>query len=72
MRKLEAASAYGFSYIAKDRPLTSVDMIQKALTDVSKDIGSGLCKQQFQNDGTACLVFTNKDKAKNAVISLNF
>ncbi len=31
MRKLDAAAAYSFSFIAKDRPLTSLDMVKKAL-----------------------------------------
>ena len=44
MRKLDAAAAYSFSFIAKDRPLTSLDMVKKALQDEAKDIGSGISK----------------------------
>lgn len=47
-------------------------MIKRALKDSLKDFGTDLSKQVYQNDGVACLIFTNKDKLKSAVVNLNF
>ena len=62
LRKLDPAAAYSFSIVAKDRPLSTIDMLKSTFAAAKKDIGSGVIKYASQNDGTACLVFVNTDK----------
>ena len=62
LRKLDPAAAYSFSIVAKDRPLSTIDMLKSTFATTKKDIGSGVLKYASLNDGMACLIFVNTDK----------